>query len=158
MNTALHFSSAKQDWATPWDFFKRLDDEFHFDLDVCATAENAKCKLYFSPADGVEALRIPWTCVCWMNPPYGRELPKWIKKAYESSRDNHATVVCLIPARTDTSYWHDYVMKASEVRLVRGRLTFEGAPYPAPFPSAVVIFRPERYVEGLFKSMPAKLK
>lgn len=131
------FSSDKMDWETPPEFFKKLDDEFGFTLDVCASDDNHKCDKYFTiETDG---LAQEWTGICWMNPPYGRELKTWIKKAYDESQDG-TTVVCLIPSRTDTKYWHDYVMKASEVRLVKGRIKFVGAPASAPFPSAIVVF------------------
>ena len=141
MNTDLHFSSARADWGTPPEFFARLHEEFSFTLDVCAHEDNAKLDRYLSPA--VDALAQPWAPErCFMNPPYGRAITgKWIAKArLESERG--ALVVCLIPARTDTSYWHEHVMRAAEVRLVRGRLRFEGADDAAPFPSAVVIFTP----------------
>ena len=118
-------------------FFDRLDEEFGFDLDVCALRENAKCSRYFTPAK--DGLKQQWAGVCWMNPPYGRQIATWMKKAYESSQ-NGATIVCLVPARTDTKWWHDYATKG-EIRFVRGRLRFGDADYPAPFPSAIVIFR-----------------
>lgn len=160
----VHFSSERSDWATPWSFFEKLNAEFNFDIDVCATAENRKCDKYYSPEQ--DGLRQYWTGVCWMNPPYGN--PKypckpnckkkacvkrgyhihkyvpgiidWMKKAYQSSLDG-AMVVCLVPARTDTEWWHKYAAKG-EIRFVRGRLKFVGAESAAPFPSAVVIFRP----------------
>ena len=136
----VHFSSDKQTWETPQAFFDMLDAEFHFEVDVCAADETAKCDSYYTQAtDGLSA---EWSGVCYMNPPYGREIGKWLAKAYESMVDNNATVVCLIPSRTDTAWWHDYVMKASEIRFVRGRLKFGGAENSAPFPSAVVVFRP----------------
>ena len=106
MNKGL-FTSQTDNWETPQVFFEKLNDEFHFDLDVCASLANAKCKKFYTKEQ--DGLNQEWTGVCWMNPPYGREIGKWIKKAYESSI-NGATVVCLIPARTDTAWWHDYVM------------------------------------------------
>jgi phage N-6-adenine-methyltransferase len=130
------FTSNTDLWATPKDFFLMLDEEFDFDLDVCANAENAKCTHYFSPEQ--DGLKQEWNGTCWMNPPYGREIGKWVQKAYESSL-NGSTVVCLLPARTDTRWWHDYCMKG-EIRLVRGRLKFGDSKNSAPFPSAVVIF------------------
>ena len=136
------FSSTTDEWETPADFFAMLDAEFGFTLDVCATAANAKCERYFTKAD--DGLIQPWEGVCWMNPPYGKEIGRWVEKAYKASLDG-ATVVCLIPARTDTAYWHDYAMRADEVRLVRGRLAFGGTAkrgHNAPFPCAVVVFRP----------------
>src|SRR5260370_41045589 len=130
------FSSATDLWSTPVDTFKRLDDEFRFDLDVCATTENAKCVNYFTEGD--DGLTQQWEGICWMNPPYGREIGKWVMKAYESSL-LVSMVVCLLPARTDTSWWHNYCMKG-EIRFIRGRLKFGGAKNSAPFPSVIVIF------------------
>lgn len=135
LNAGL-FSSETAEWATPLDFFASLDREFGFTLDVCATADNAKCERHYTASD--DGLAQPWAGTCWMNPPYGRGIGRWIEKAYRSSLAG-AVVVCLIPARTDTNYWHEYVMRADEVRFVRGRLHFNDAG-PAPFPSAVVIF------------------
>ena len=137
-NMAVHFSSETDEWPTPQDFFDRLNEEFHFELDVCATHENAKCPRYFTRREN--GLLQQWTGVCWMNPPYGREIGQWVKKAYESALGG-ATVVCLLPSRTDTAWWHDYCMKG-EIRFVRGRLKFGTATESAPFPSAVVVFRP----------------
>jgi DNA N-6-adenine-methyltransferase (Dam). len=137
-NLTVHFSSKTDEWPTPQDFFDRLNEEFHFTLDVCATPENAKCPRYYTKREN--GLLQKWEGVCWMNPPYGREIRQWVKKAYESALDG-ATVVCLLPARTDTSWWHDYCMKG-EIRFVRGRLKFGDASENAPFPSAVVVFRP----------------
>ena len=137
-NLTVHFSSKTDEWPTPQDFFDRLNEEFHFTLDVCATPENAKCPRYYTKREN--GLLQKWEGVCWMNPPYGREIRQWVKKAYESALDG-ATVVCLLPARTDTSWWHDYCMKG-EIRFVRGRLKFGNASENAPFPSAVVVFRP----------------
>ena len=134
----VHFSSKTDLWATPQDFFDKLHAEFDFNLDVCATPENAKCARYFTKLD--DGLAQDWRGVVWMNPPYGREIGAWMKKASESAQGG-ATVVCLVPARTDTRWWHDHAMRG-EVRFVRGRLKFGGAKFSAPFPSAVVIFRP----------------
>ena len=125
-------------WATPQDFFVRLNQEFGFEIDVCANDENAKCARYFTKE--IDGLSQEWTGVCWMNPPYGRGISAWMRKAYESSLEG-ATVVCLIPARIDTSWWHEYAMKG-EVRYVRGRLKFGGHKNSAPFPCAVVVFHP----------------
>src|SRR5262245_31852405 len=148
----VFFSSRTDLWETPTDFFAALDAEFRFTLDVCATRENAKCPLHFSPE--VDGLKQQWRGVCWMNPPYGREIEKWVKKAWESSREG-ATVVCLLPARTDTRWWHDYVMKAGEIRFVQGRLRFGDAAAGAPFPSAVVVFRPTDGRRRLINAMPS---
>jgi phage N-6-adenine-methyltransferase len=144
MNTALHFSSQTDLWETPQDLYNKLNMEFGFTLDVCATPQNAKCVRFFTVAD--DGLTQPWTGVCWMNPPYGRTIKHWVKKAYESSLAG-ALVVCLLPARTDTAWWHDYVVKG-EVRFIRGRLKFGGQKNSAPFPSAIVIFRNSICVNG----------
>ena len=136
---SVHFSSRTDLWATPQSFFVQLDAEFGFDLDVCALAENAKCARYYSPIEN--GLHQVWRGVCWMNPPYGREIGRWVEKAFESAQDG-ALVVCLVPARTDTNWWHTWVMRASEVRFIRGRLKFGNSKNSAPFPSAVVVFRP----------------
>ena len=133
----VHFSSSTDLWSTPQYFFDSLNAEFNFGTDVCASHENAKCASFFSLE--MDGLKQDWNGVCFMNPPYGREISKWMQKAYESSK-NGATVVCLVPARTDTSWWHNYASKG-EVRFVRGRLKFGDAASNAPFPSAVVVFR-----------------
>ena len=133
----VHFSSNTDLWATPVDFFNKYNEKFNFELDVCATHENAKCAKYFTIED--DGLSNEWVGICWMNPPYGREIIKWMEKAYKSSL-NGATVVCLVPARTDTKWWHEYAIKG-EVEFIRGRLKFGGSKNSAPFPSAVVIFR-----------------
>lgn len=126
-------SSATDEWATPQDFFDGLNQEFGFGLDVCATAENAKCDAYYTKEqDGLTQAWNEASAVCWMNPPYGRQISKWMKKAYEESQKG-ATVVCLVPARTDTAWWHDYAMRGS-VRFVRGRLKFGGGQKQRPFP------------------------
>jgi phage N-6-adenine-methyltransferase len=135
---SVHFSSATDLWATPQDFFDRLNARFGFTLDVCATADNAKCERFFTAAD--DGLAQDWSGICWMNPPYGREIGKWMRKAHESSLAG-ATVVCLVPARTDTRWWHDYAMQG-EIEFIKGRLRFGSAKTNAPFPSAVVVFRP----------------
>ncbi len=134
----VHFSSATDVWSTPQKFFDFLSREFKFETDVCALPENAKCAHYFSPED--EGLTHPWRGVCWMNPPYGKHIGRWVAKAYESSKRG-ATVVCLLPSRTDTAWWHSYAVKG-EIRFLRGRLKFGGQKSCAPFPSALVIFRP----------------
>ncbi len=137
MNTDLMFSSKSADWETPQWLYDELDKEFHFTVDVCATEKNAKCRDFFSlEVDGLEP---NWRGVCWMNPPYGRTIGKWVRKAYEESQ-NGATVVCLLPSRTDTAWWHDYCLKG-EIRFLRGRLKFSNSKNSAPFPSVIVIFR-----------------
>jgi site-specific DNA-methyltransferase (adenine-specific) len=135
------YSSATDEWATPRQFFDLLDAEFHFTLDPCATPENAKAPRFFTRES--DRLKHSWPGSVFMNPPYGRDIPKWMAKAYLESRRG-SLVVCLIPARTDTRYWHEFVMHADEIRFVRGRLRFEGGAHSAPFPSVVVVFRPGR--------------
>jgi|GEM_PF-1516840 len=148
---SVHHSSKRQDWETPQDFFDRLDAEFAFDLDVCATRSNAKCERFYSKAD--DGLAQPWTGTCWCNPPY-RQIKHWLRKARESA-DFGATVVCLIVARPGSHWWNDYVM-TGELRFVHGRLWFVGAEAPAPFPSAVVIFRPHSRAVSLGPTMSAR--
>lgn len=131
----------RTDWATPPAFFAGLDKEFRFTLDVAASPHNAKCERYFTRED--DGIHQDWSGeICFCNPPYGREIPKWVRKASGEARRG-ATTVMLIPARVDTSWWHDYIEGKAEVRFVRGRIRFVGAPFSAPFPSAIVIFRPE---------------
>lgn len=137
-NQETLFRSDSCEWETPLDFFRQWDEKFHFDLDVCATPENAKCARYFTRED--DGLAQDWTGhVCWMNPPYGRGIINWMRKAYESALGG-AVVVCLVPARTDTTWWHEYAMRG-RIYFVRGRLKFGGSPNNAPFPSAVIVFR-----------------
>lgn len=138
----VHYSSKTNDWSTPQAFFDELNKEFNFTLDPCATNENAKCNKYFTVED--DGLKQDWSNdVVFMNPPYGREIKYWVKKAYEESLKG-ATVVCLIPSRTDTAYWHDYIFgKADDIRFLRGRLKFGDSKNPAPFPSAIIIYKGE---------------
>ena len=135
----LMFSSASDEWSTPQFIFDQLNAEFHFTLDPCADETNHKCENYYTKEDN--GLLQDWSKhTVFMNPPYGRVISKWIKKAYEESQKG-ATVVALIPARTDTAYWHDFVMKSAEIRFVRGRLKFGNNKNSAPFPSVVVVFK-----------------
>lgn len=140
INPGLMSSNTDQ-WATPDYLFNGYNQVYNFTLDACASDWNYKVNNYYTEEDN--GLEQPWTGVVWCNPPYGRQIKHWIKKAYESSLDG-ATVVMLIPARTDTAYWHEYVMRG-EVTFLRGRLKFikpDGTPGDAaPFPSAVVVFR-----------------
>lgn len=140
MNTEVMFSSKTDLWATPQSFFNQLDAEFHFNLDPCATSENAKCKKFFTKE--IDGLRQNWGGYnVFCNPPYGRELPLWVQKAYEESKKPNTTVVMLIPARTDTKYFHEYIYhKAKEIRFLKGRLKFGDSKNSAPFPSMVVVF------------------
>lgn len=133
---SVHFSSRTNDWETPSELFAELNEIFHFDLDACASTENAKCSRYFTKHD--DALSKRWTGTVWMNPPYGREIAAFMRKAYEESLRG-ATVVCLVPSRTDTAWWHRYA-KQGQIIFLRGRLRFGAATASAPFPSAIVIF------------------
>lgn len=156
------FSSTTDEWSTPSDFFEKLDAEFGFDVDVCATEANAKCNVYFGPdshdpeyRDGFKQNWHVWSrtgeptgAVCWMNPPYS-QIRSWMEKA-SAQAARGATVVCLVPARVDTRWWGATVWDFEnhrphpgvEVRFVKGRLKFGGAKNSAPFPSVVVVFRP----------------
>ena len=134
------FSSKTGEWATPQEFFDKLNWRFGpFDLDPCAHANNTKCANFFTEAE--DGLSKNWEgFTSFINPPYGRGIEKWIQKAYEESRKEDTKVVMLIPARTDTKYWHQYVMRADEVYFVKGRLKFGDSENSAPFPSAIVVF------------------
>jgi len=134
----VHFSSKTDDWYTPQDFYDKLNSEFNFTLDVCASIENAKCSKFFTEADN--GLVQKWYGVCWMNPPYGREISKWTKKAVEEFKAG-CTVVCLVPSRTDTIWWHELTEHATQIRFIKGRLKFGGSKIPAPFPSAVIVLK-----------------
>lgn len=137
------FSSSKSEWETPKALFDELDSEFGFTLDPCATVENAKCEKFYTKAD--DGLKQDWSDeVVFMNPPYGREIYRWMGKAYRESLKG-ATVVCLVPSRTDTKWWHDWA-KRGAVRFIKGRLKFGNAKNSAPFPSAIVIFKPPEQV------------
>lgn len=145
MNTDLMFSSATDQWATPQDFFDKLNEEFHFTLDVAADETNHKCDKYYDKQ--TDGLSQPWQLLrerererVWCNPPYGREIGKWVEKAYNESLSG-VTVVMLLPARTDTKWFHDYIYNKAEIRFVRGRLKFGDSKNSAPFPSMVVVFR-----------------
>lgn len=136
----IHFSSKTEEWATPQDFIDKLNNEFHFTLDVCSTHENAKCEKHYTKHD--DGLSQNWTGeVVWCNPPYGRQMPKWIQKC--AAHGKQGVAVMLIPARTDTKAFHEYIYGKSEIRFVKGRLKFGGRKNSAPFPSMIVVFRPE---------------
>lgn len=138
MNKIL-FSSNKDDWETPHELFNKLDQEFHFTIDVCANYDNKKCNRYYSKKDN--GLLQDWTNeTVWCNPPYGRKISEWVKKAKESN----ATVVMLLPARTDTKWFHKYIYGRAEIRFIKGRLKFVGSKNSAPFPSMIVIFKKHR--------------
>jgi len=140
MSRAYINKSTTTEWGSPQDLFDQLNLAFGFTLDVCALPSNANCKRFFTPEQ--DGLAQSWTGErCWMNPPYGREISQWIDKAYFESRKG-ALVVCLVPARTDTQWWHD-VCSEGDVHLIRGRLKFGGSKNSAPFPSAIVVFYPK---------------
>ena len=136
----IMFSSKTGDWATPQEFFDKLDWRFGpFDLDPCANPSNTKCANFYTETE--DGLSKSWEGhTVFVNPPYGRGIDKWIKKGYDESRSEDTRVTMLIPARNDTRYWHQYVMKADEVYFVKGRLKFGDSENSAPFPSAVVVF------------------
>ena len=135
MNTDVFFSSKSEEWETPQDLFDKINEEFHFTVDVAASDTNHKCPKYYTrQQDGLSQV---WCGVVWCNPPYGREIAKWVQKALYS----RATTVILLPARTDTAWFHEYVIGKAEVRFIRGRLKFGGSKNSAPFPSMIVIFQ-----------------
>ena len=127
MNTSLMFSSLRLDWQTPKAVYQILDAEFGFNFDPCPSNPR------------FDGLKVEWGAVSFVNPPYGKEIGKWCKKAYEEYKKGKI-VVMLIPSRTDTKWWHEYIMEATEIRFVKGRLKFDGAKNSAPFPSAIIIF------------------
>lgn len=136
-NLQVHFTSKSKEWATPQAFYDHLNKEFNFTLDPCADATNAKCPKYYTQSN--DGLAQSWDNeIVFCNPPYGREIGKWVKKASEAVG---GVVVMLIPARTDTSYFHNYIYNKSEIRFIRGRLKFGNSKNSAPFPSMLVIFR-----------------
>ena len=124
-NLKVHFSSASDNWSTPRDVYNKLNEEFNFNDDPC-------------PLDGEGGLDREWGVATFVNPPYSK-IKDWCKKAYEEWQKGK-TVVMLIPSRTDTRYWHDYIMKSTEIRFIKGRLKFGGSKNSAPFPSAIIVF------------------
>lgn len=145
MNTDVMFSSASGVWETPQDFFNTLNEEFRFTLDAAALPENAKVSHFYTPE--MDGLKQPWYGSVWCNPPYGRGIDQWIAKGYWAARNGDALVVMLVPARTDTRWFHQYVYNNpyAELRFIPGRLKFGGSSNSAPFPSLVIIFRPWFY-------------
>jgi len=139
------FSSKDQTWCTPQELYDKLNKEFHFTLDAAASDANAKCNNYYTEENsGLDKSWAGQTVFC--NPPYGREISLWVKKAYEEYRDHKVKTVMLIPARTDTSYWHEYIFPHAQIYFVPGRLKFTNqngiTKYSAPFPSAIIVFDP----------------
>lgn len=126
----------RTDWETPQWLFDQLDQEFHFDLDVCATQQNRKCIDFIGP----DSLVRTWFGTCWMNPPYGQEIGEWIKLAYDYAAAGKGTVVCLLPVRSNNAWWR-YVIEG-EVRFLRKKVRFVDAPSESMFPNVVVVFRP----------------
>ena len=138
MISSTLYSRGSDEWYTPQPLFDELNDEFHFNLDPCATPESAKCKTYFTIED--DGLSKKWGGYrVFCNPPYS-EINKWVEKAYRETREDNTVVVMLIPARTDTKYFHNFIYQRAEIRFVKGRVHFSGADR-APFPSMIVIFR-----------------
>lgn len=147
------YSSKKVEWETPQPIFDFINKEWHFDVDVCALPENAKCDTYYTPdQDGLKQI---WLGACWMNPPYGRDIAKWMRKAYNTAKSNHGSVVALVHARTDTKWWHDYAMKATYIIFIKGRLKFGNAEASCPFPSCFVIFEKGRVDTGCYPKIAA---
>lgn len=155
MNNTLfaNLHSSKDDWRTPKDLFIALNTEFHFTLDPCSTHENTLCEKHYTKEE--DGLSQNWGGeIVFMNPPYGKEIGKWIQKAYQESLNN-AIVVCLIPSRTDTSYWHKYIFPyAAKILFIRRRLHFSNSKREAGFPSAIVVF--DKTMQGYYASMPYK--
>jgi phage N-6-adenine-methyltransferase len=147
------YSSRSEEWPTPQDFYDRLDREFDFTLDPCATSDNAKCSLFFTKEDN--GLHQDWgkhTVFC--NPPYGKQMRAWAKKCYDASECG-ATIVLLAHSRTDTSWFHDWVYrKAAEIRFVRGRLKFGDGKQSAPFPSMVAVYKPPKELKQWTSTLP----
>ena len=144
MSISVMFSSKSNEWATPQSFFDQLNKEFGFTLDPCCTHENAKCEHHYTIEE--DGLSQNWGGqIVFCNPPYGRDLPKWVKKCHDESRQ--ATIVMLIPARTDTRWFHNYIYHKAEIRFIKGRLKFGESKTSAPFPSMVVIYRSNHEIQ-----------
>lgn len=147
-NIQACLSSKTDNWATPQDFFDNLNEEFHFTLDPCANEENHKCDLFYTKEQ--DGLTKDWGGhVVFCNPPYGKEIADWVRYSYEQSQKPNTTVVMLIPARTDTRYFHDYIYGKAEIRFIKGRLKFGDATTAAPFPSMVVVYRKNNWLDDL---------
>ena len=139
MNNDLMFSSKTDMWSTPQEFYNRLNEEFNFNLDPCSTNENYKCEKHFTIDD--DGLKQDWEgYTVFVNPPYGRVIKDWVKKCHDESLKPNTTIVMLIPARTDTIYFHKYIYNIATIRFLKGRLKFGECKNSAPFPSMVVIF------------------
>lgn len=128
------FTSAREDWETPDELYDKYNRRYHFTVDVCADEKNHKCARYFTKDQ--DGLKQNWDGErCWCNPPYGKAVAEFVKKAVESK----ALTVMLIPARTDTMWFHTYIYMRYPVEFIKGRITFKGAKHNAPFPSMIVI-------------------
>ena len=139
MNKEVMWSHKSDEWATPQSFFDEINKEFDFDLDPCATEDNHKCDRYYTMQD--DGLTQNWGgCRVFCNPPYS-QIGKWVEKAFYATKEENTLVVMLIPSRTDTKYFHDYIYQRTEIRFVKGRLKFGDQKNAAPFPSMLVIFR-----------------
>ena len=155
MVSEVMFKSDSTEWETPESLMVQLRKEFTFTLDVCATIENTKAHSYYTKE--INGLKQEWYVyarngACWMNPPYGREVGQWVEKAYNESLKG-AMVVCLLPARTDTKWFHEWVLGKAEIRFIRGRLKFGLAKNSAPFPSMLAIYQPLSNCGGLENGM-----
>lgn len=138
-NIEVMFSSKSDEWTTPNDIFNELDNEFHFNLDPAATNENHKCEMYFTKE--VDGLKQSWGGnKVFVNPPYSN-ISEWVAKAFYESKNDNTVIVMLIPSRTDTRYFHNYIYQRAEIRFIKGRLKFGDSKNSAPFPSMVVIWR-----------------
>ena len=143
INEAL-FSSKTDLWETPQDFFNKLNEEFHFTLDPCALPENAKCDKFFTPKEN--GLIQDWSGYrVFCNPPYGKSISSWVKKCYTESLKG-TFIVMLIPARTDTVYFHNYIYHKADIRFIKGRLKFGDSKNSAPFPSMIVIYNNDKLI------------
>lgn len=137
MNTKGLFMSQRDNWETPQALFDELDSKYHFNLDPCADDTNHKCDLYFTEEDN--GLAKNWGGYrAFVNPPYGRKIGAWIEKCYLESKKPNTTVVALLPARTDTKWFHNWIYGKAEIEFIKGRLKFGGCKNPAPFPSMIV--------------------
>ena len=150
----VHYSSKSREWKTPDYIFKPRQKKHNIVVDVCATADNTKCNVYFDKK--TDGLKVDWSVVkefgktasCWMNPPYGRSITKWIEKAQMETL-NGVKTVALLPARTDTKWFHDYILGKHKIEFLKGRIKFDNAKSSAPFPSMIVVFEPISLIEKL---------
>jgi len=133
-NNTHWFSSESNEWDTPQEFFDRLDKHFNFTLDPATNGFNSKCPKYYTEEE--DGLKQSWAGeTVFMNPPYGRDIKKWVEKAKTEAKQENTTVVALIPARTDTQYWHEHIFhEAKQIIFVKGRLKFGGKKNSAPLP------------------------